>query len=109
LLNPRWYEAQLAHGYQGVHAVTLRLENTFGMQATSGAVDEWVFTAAARTYLFDGELRTRMQEVNPLAVKRFADRLVEARDRGLWTPDDPDSQQLDDIAAHLDAVAEGVA
>jgi magnesium chelatase subunit H len=109
LLNPRWYEAQLAHGYQGVHAVTLRLENTFGMQATSGAVDEWVFTAAARTYLFDGELRTRMQEVNPLAVKRFADRLVEARDRGLWTPSDEDSRQLDEIAEHLDAVAEGVA
>ncbi|MFG2071850.1 magnesium chelatase subunit H [Nonomuraea maritima] len=109
LLNPRWYEAQLAHGYQGVHAVTVRLENTFGMQATTGAVEEWVFTAAAHTYLFDDDLRTRMQESNPLAVLRFANRLAEARDRGLWTPSTDDSQHLDELVEHLDAVAEGVA
>ncbi|NYI04798.1 magnesium chelatase subunit H [Allostreptomyces psammosilenae] len=108
LLNPRWYEAQLAHGYQGVHNVTTRLENTFGMQATTGAVEGWVFTRAAHTFLFDDALRERMAKLNPAAVKRFADRLVEARERGLWEPDAEDSARLDDLADRLDDLVEGV-
>ncbi|WBB61899.1 cobaltochelatase subunit CobN [Streptomyces sp. WMMC500] len=109
LLNPRWYEAQLAHGHQGVHHVAVRLENTFGMQATTGTVANWIFTRAAHTFLFDAALRERMARLNPGAVKRLADRLVEARDRGLWEPDEADARRLDEVADLLDDALEGVA
>ncbi len=78
LLNPRWYEAQLAHGYQGVGAVMRRLANTFGMQATTGSVPGWVFTDTARTFLFDDALRQRLEEENPQALQALAERLAEA-------------------------------
>lgn len=109
LLNPRWYEAQLAHGYQGVAAVARRLENAFGMQATAGAVPGWVFTESARTFPFDDAMRDRLAALNPQASLQLAERLLEARDRGLWEPDEEDAERLEQVAADLDDLAEGVA
>ncbi|OUM98712.1 MAG: magnesium chelatase subunit H [Firmicutes bacterium ZCTH02-B6] len=82
LLNPRWYEAMLRHGYQGVHELATRLDNTFGWSATAGAVESWVYTAAADTFLLDDEMRARLLRHNPRAVHRMAARLAEARARG---------------------------
>ncbi|MFZ5816414.1 MAG: cobaltochelatase subunit CobN [Bacillota bacterium] len=109
LLNPRWHEAMLAHGYSGVHQVAQRLENTFGWAATTGAVDGWIFTAAAETFLYNEGMRRRMAEANPRALLRMADRLAEAAQRGLWAAAPEDLDRLEAIAGELDSRAEGVA
>ncbi|MGW3952123.1 magnesium chelatase subunit H [Streptomyces sp. NPDC004752] len=108
LLNPKWYEAQLEHGYQGVAALTRRLQNTFGMHATTGSVDGWIFSTAAATFLFDTAMRQRMSEHNPAAVKRFADRLLEAHERGLWDADETEVKELEQLADRLDDALEGI-
>lgn len=108
LLNPRWHEALLQHGYIGVHQISLRLENTFGWAATARAVDGWIFSAAARTYLFDDTMRRRMASANPQALRRMTDRLAEAAQRGLWDASQTERERLDAIADELDGLAEGV-
>lgn len=39
VLNPKWYEAMLAHGYEGVREIETRVGNTFGWSATTDAVE----------------------------------------------------------------------
>lgn len=109
MLNPKWHHAMLDHGYQGVHEVSSRLANTFGWAATTQQVDGWIFTAAAQTFLFDPVLRERMVALNSAAVRAMADSLDEARDRGLWQPDQDISDQLDEVRDRLDDQVEGVA
>ncbi|MCX7491716.1 cobaltochelatase subunit CobN [Corynebacterium sp. P6129] len=108
LLNPKWVEGQLAHGYAGVAQVRTRLENTFGMQATTGTVDGWVFDRAAENLLLDEDVRGRMQRANPAAVNSMTNRLLEAADRGLWDADRDTLDRLEDIADQLDGVLEGI-
>jgi magnesium chelatase subunit H len=106
LLNPRWYEGMLAHGYQGVHEIAQRLDHTYGWQATVGAVDGWVFTGAARVLREQAE---RMQALNPRAVHRMADRLLEAHNRGLWEGPADDVAALHTLRDGVEAMMEGIA
>ena len=46
LLNPKWYEGMLSHGYEGVRELSKRLVNTMGWSATADAVDNWVYEDA---------------------------------------------------------------
>ncbi|HEY8417877.1 MAG TPA: magnesium chelatase subunit H [Limnochordales bacterium] len=108
LLNPRWYEGMLRHGYQGVHEIATRLDNTFGWSATADAVDSWVYTAAADTFLLDDGMRERLLAHNPRAVHRMASRLAEARARGFWQADDHRWAKLQEILADAEDRVEGV-
>jgi magnesium chelatase subunit H len=109
LLNPKWQEALLEHGYSGVAQVATRLDNTFGWSATTSAVDGRLFAEVAETYLLDDELRERMARENPLAVRRMGERLIEAARRGTWDAPTEVLERLETAVAALDDAIEGVA
>ncbi|MFZ9898944.1 MAG: magnesium chelatase subunit H, partial [Gemmatimonadaceae bacterium] len=44
MLNPKWYEAQLAQGYEGARNIAGHVATTLGWSATAGQVPEWVYT-----------------------------------------------------------------
>src|SRR6266550_9320052 len=52
-LNPKWYEGLLKHGFRGVAEIENHVANTFGWSATADAVDPWIYTEIARTFLLD--------------------------------------------------------
>lgn len=107
-LNPRWYEAMLSHGYQGVRELEARVTTTMGWSATTEAVQPWVYQGIGETYVLDPEMRRRLAELNPDAAARMAGRLVEACDRGLWTPDADTLAALQDAADELEDRLEGI-
>ena len=77
-LNPKWYEALLEHGYEGVRQIEAHVTNTLGWSATTGQVSPWVYQQLAETYVLDDEMRERLASLN-------ADDLGQARqpaDRG---------------------------
>ena len=37
MLNPKWYEGMLEHGYEGVRQIEAHVTNTMGWSATTGA------------------------------------------------------------------------
>ena len=43
MLNPKWYEGMLKHGYEGVRQIEEHVTNTVGWSATTGQVDPWVY------------------------------------------------------------------
>jgi magnesium chelatase subunit H len=86
-LNPKWYEALLKHGYEGVREIDAHVMNTLGWSATTGEVSPWVYQQLAETYVLDPEMRDRLASLNPKASLKIANRLIEATDRKYWTPD----------------------
>jgi magnesium chelatase subunit H len=110
LLNPKWYDAQLAVGYEGARNIAGHVVTTFGWSATGGskAVPEWVYGEVTKTFVLDEEMRQRLVDANPNAASAIANRLLEANDRGFWHPDEATLAALRDAAADLEDRLEGV-
>ncbi len=109
LLNPKWYEAMLAHGYQGVREIEARVGNTYGWSATANAVEGWVYQGVAETFLLDEAMRERMAALNPHATAAIARRLLEAEARGFWEADEATLAALQELYGDLEDRLEGVA
>jgi magnesium chelatase subunit H len=107
-LNPRWVEGMLSHGYQGVREVEARVTNHLGWSATAAAVPGWIYRDIGSTYLLDPEMRRRMAELNPDAALGVARRLLEATDRGYWSPDPEMLDALQEAADELEDRLEGI-
>jgi len=87
MLNPKWYEGMLEHGYEGVRQIEVHLTNTLGWSATTGQVQPWVYQRLTETFMLDPAMRERLAELNPTASARMANRLLEAQQRKYWSPD----------------------
>jgi len=108
-LNPKWYEGMLKHGFRGVAEIEGHVSNTFGWSATADAVDDWVYTEVAETFVLDQEMLNRLRELNPHSAHSLVARLLEANGRGFWDADPEMLDQLRDIIGSLEDQLEGVA
>src|SRR6056297_2807865 len=108
-LNPKFYEALLNHGAEGVRQIESHVTNTLGWSATTGKVEPWIYQRISETFVLDEDMRNRLAELNPVASSRMANRLLEASDRNYWTPDAATLAALQDAADALEDRMEGVA
>jgi magnesium chelatase subunit H len=108
-LNPKWYEGMLKHGFRGVAEIENHVSNTFGWSATADAVDDWVYTEVAKTFLLDEEMLERLRSLNPHSAHSLANRLLEAHGRGYWDADADVLAKLREIVSDLEDQLEGVA
>ena len=53
MLNPKWYEGMLQHGYEGVRQIEAHVTNTMGWSATTGQVAPWVYQQLTQTFVLD--------------------------------------------------------
>ncbi|MEO1164135.1 MAG: magnesium chelatase subunit H [Chloroflexota bacterium] len=108
LLNPKWYESMMSHGYEGVREIEHRVSNTYGWSATADAVEGWVYDDVADTFMLDEEMRQRMANANPHATAAIARRLLEVNARGFWDTDENTLDQLREIYGNLEDQLEGI-
>jgi magnesium chelatase subunit H len=108
-LNPKWYEGMLRHGFRGVAEIESHVANTFGWSATADAVDEWVYTEVAETFLLDKEMLERLGQLNPHSARSLAARLLEANGRGFWRPEADVIERVRESLVALEDRLEGVA
>ncbi len=107
LLNPKWYEAMLEHGYEGVREIESHLTNTYGWSATASAVKNWTYQQVSETFLQDREMLERMAALNPNATMSMTRRLLEASSRGFWEADEGTIEQLQELYEELETRIEG--
>ena len=107
-LNPKWYEALLKHGYEGVREIEAHVTNTLGWSATTGEVSPWVYQQLAETYALDDEMRDRIAKLNPKASAKLVNRLIEATERKYWQPDAATLDALRRAGDDLEDRLEGV-
>jgi len=108
-LNPKWYEGMLKHGFRGVAEIESHVANTFGWSATTDAVDDWVYTEVAQTFVLDESMLERLRELNPHSARSLVARLLEAEGRGFWEAEAEMIERLRDIFTGLEDRIEGVA
>jgi magnesium chelatase subunit H len=108
-LNPKWYEGMLKHGFRGVAEIESHVTNTFGWSATAGAVDDWIYTEMATTYVLDESMFNRLRELNPHSARALVARLLEAHGRGFWAAEAHIMDRLREAFATLEDQIEGVA
>jgi magnesium chelatase subunit H len=113
VLNPKWYESMLQHGYEGVRHIEAHVTNTMGWSATTGHVTPWVYQKLTETYVLDEAMRSRLAALNPTASARLAHRLIEAHERRYWSPDSSTLEALrragEELEDRLEGVLEGAA
>lgn len=108
MLNPKWYEGMLKHGYEGVRQIETHVTNTMGWSATTGQVEPWVYQKLTETYLLDPAMRERLAALNPTASAKLANRLIEAQARQYWQPDAATLAALQEAGDALEDRLEGI-
>ncbi len=108
MLNPKWYEGMLQHGYEGVRQIEAHVTNTMGWSATTGQVAPWIYQQITQTFVLDAEMRERLASLNPKASAKVAHRLLEAHERHYWTPDETMLEALRRAEEELEDRIEGV-
>lgn len=108
-LNPKWYEGMLKHGFRGVAEIEGHVSNTFGWSATADAVDDWIYSEVANTFVLDQEMLERLRNLNPHSAHSLVGRLLEANGRGYWDAEPEVLNQLREIIGSLEDQLEGVA
>ena len=108
LLNPKWYESMLDHGYEGVRQIEAHLTNTMGWSATAGGVAPWVYKQVSETFILDEDMRRRLAQLNPVAASRVANRLIEAQERDYWGADEEQLEALRRAGEDLEDLLEGI-
>ncbi len=108
MLNPKWYEGMLEHGYEGVRQIEEHIRNTMGWSATTGQVAPWVYAQLTETFVLDPAMRERLATLNPTASAKVANRLLEAHERNYWTPDATMLEALRRAGEELEDRLEGV-
>jgi cobaltochelatase CobN len=100
VVNPKWIEGVMRHGYKGAFEITATVDYMFAFAATTGAVRDHHFEAVYQAFILDERVRDFMAEKNAPAQRELADRLTEAIERGLWTPKSNSAKfTLEELAA----------
>ena len=108
LLNPKWYEGMLSHGYEGVRELSKRLVNTMGWSATAGAVDNWIYEDTNATFIQDEEMRQRLMNLNPHSFRKVVATLLEVNGRGYWETSESNLQLLRELYQEVEDRIEGI-
>jgi magnesium chelatase subunit H len=108
MLNPKWYEGMLSHGYEGVRELSKRLVNTMGWSATAGAVDNWVYEDTNTTFFKDEEMCKRLLNLNPNSFRKMVTTLLEANGRGYWETSEENLDRLRELYQEVEDRIEGV-
>jgi cobaltochelatase CobN len=89
VVNPRWLQGVMRHGYKGASEMAATVDYLFGYDATAEVVDDWMYEQLAAAYLFDEKVRDFVRRSNPWAERAMIERLLEAAQRGMWANPDP--------------------
>jgi magnesium chelatase subunit H len=108
LLNPKWYEGMLSHGYEGVRELSKRLVNTTGWSATAGAVDNWVYEDTNETFIKDEEMQKRLMNLNPHSFRKIVSTLLEVNGRGYWETSEENLDRLRELYQEVEDRIEGI-
>jgi cobaltochelatase CobN len=108
VVNPKWLEAMQRHGYRGGLELAATVDSLFGFSATAGIVTDWMFEGIAESYAA-GEVQRFLQRDNPWALNAIVERLLEAKQRLLWTPMPETLERLHAALMASEAMLEEVA
>jgi cobaltochelatase CobN len=84
VVNPKWIAGAMRHGYKGAFEMAATVDYLFAYDATTHCVEDHWYQGVANAYVLDPKVQAFIQKHNPWALRDMAERLLEAKQRGLW-------------------------
>ncbi len=84
LLNPKWINGMMKHGYKGAFEFSATLDYLFSYDATTNIVPNWCYRSIKEDWLENSKVKNFLMNKNPWALRDIAERLIEAANRELW-------------------------
>lgn len=106
VMNPKYIAGMKQHGYKGAADLAGVVAHCYEWDATSAVMEDWMYNGLAEKYALDQDMQDWMRDVNPWALQRIAEKLLEAEMRGLWHADDKTKYQLQQIYLDIDGELE---
>lgn len=108
ILNPKWIQGLMRHGYKGAGDLSRTVDNSFHWDATSGVIEDWMYDGLAEKYAFDETMRQWLKQVNPYALQNITERLLEAISRGMWNASPETRERLEQLFLDIEGDIEDV-
>lgn len=105
-INPKFIEGMKKHGYKGAADLANYVAHSYQWDATSAVMEDWMYQKYAEKYALDQEMQEWMKDINPWALQRIAETLLEAVQRGLWQADEQTRQELQELYLSIEGELE---
>lgn len=86
VVNPKWLNGVMRHGYKGAFEIIATLDYMFAFAATTGAVKTHHFDLAFEAFVEDDNVREFIRQNNAHGYDELLAKFNEAISRGLWMP-----------------------
>ncbi len=104
--NPKFISGMKEHGYKGAADLAKYVAHAYQWDATSAVLEDWMYDEFADKYALDAAMQEWFREVNPWALQRIAEVLLEAARRGLWDVNRDRKEQLEAIYLQMEGELE---
>lgn len=108
-VNPKYINGMMAHGYAGAGELATYVAVSFQWDATSEIMEDWMYETYAEKYALDKKISDWMREVNPWALHRIAENLLEAEKRGMWNAKQETKEALQKLCMEMEGELEEAA
>ncbi len=108
MLNPKWYEGMLEHGYEGVRQIEAQVTNTWAGRRPPDRSRRGSTSNSRRPSCSTTKCASASPTLNPTASAKVANRLLEAHERHYWSPDAATLEALRQAGEELEDRLEGV-
>lgn len=105
-INPKYIAGMMEHGYKGAADMANMIAHSFQWDATSAVMEDWMYEKYAEKYTFDSKVQEWLREVNPWALQRMTEILLEAEQRGLWQAKPETKTELQEIYLSIEGEIE---
>ncbi|WP_269607751.1 cobaltochelatase subunit CobN [Prochlorococcus marinus] len=107
LLNPKWINGIMSHGYKGAFEMSASLDYLFAYDATSECVPDWCYKGIYKHWLINEKVSEFLSKENPWVLRDMAERLLESHNRKLWkSASDEDLDNLKRIINQSEKIIE---
>ncbi|MDY6083942.1 MAG: cobaltochelatase subunit CobN [Dialister sp.] len=96
-INPKYIRGMMEHGYKGAADMSSMVSISFQWDATSKVMEDWMYEKYAEKYAFDESVQQWMKDVNPWALARIVETLLEAHQRKLWNAKEETINRLQEL------------
>lgn len=83
-INPKFIQGMMEHGYKGAADMSNMVAHSFQWDATSEVMEDWMYEKYAEKYMLDPKVQEWLRDVNPWALQRMTEVMLEAEQRQMW-------------------------
>jgi cobaltochelatase CobN len=107
ILNPKWIDSMVRHGYAGAGTLSKLVDDILGWDATVEVVEDWMYEDLANKYVLNKKMQEWLKDVNPYALQNMVERLLEIIERNLWNASEEMKKELQRLYLEIEGVLEG--